>query len=174
MATALHLLPAWYGDSGLVNVVVDTPKGSRNKYKYDDQAHIWRLSKMLPLGASFPYDFGFVPSTKAGDGDPLDVLVLTDEAAFAGCVLPARLIGVLLAEQTEKGKSVRNDRLVAVIETPHNPPPVRSLDELDDQRIEEIEHFFVSYNEMEGREFKSLGRKGPAEAEAILKKSLIK
>ena len=76
------------------------------------------MSKVLPLGASFPFDFGFIPSTKGEDGDPLDVLVLTEEPAFVGCVLPALLIGVLEAEQTEKGETVRNDRLVAVIQTP--------------------------------------------------------
>jgi inorganic pyrophosphatase len=152
--------------------VVDTPKGSRNKYKYDAKAGIWRLSKVLPLGASFPFDFGFVPCTRGGDGDSMDVLVLSEESAFVGCVMPARLIGVLEAEQTENGKTERNDRLVAVIETPHNPPPFRSLEELGKQRIEEIEHFFISYNEMEGREFKSLGQRGPERAKAILDAAL--
>ena len=168
MTVALNKLPARDSDSGRFNVVVDTPKGSRNKYKYDEKAQVWRLSKMLPLGAAFPFDFGFIPSTKGEDGDPIDVLVLSEEAAFAGCVLPAVLIGVVEAEQTEKGKTVRNDRLIAVVETPHNPPPVRSFEELGEQRLAEIEHFFVSYNEMEGKEFKVLRRRGAKEAEAMV------
>ena len=90
MTMVLNKLPVWDPETGLLNVVVDTPKGSRNKYKYDEKTHAWRLSKVLPLGALFPFDFGFIPSTKGGDGDPLDVLVLTEESAFVGCVLPAR------------------------------------------------------------------------------------
>jgi inorganic pyrophosphatase len=173
MAIALDKLPARDGETGRFNVVVDTPKGSRNKYKFDDKTQVWRLSKILPLGASFPFDFGFIPSTKGEDGDPVDVLVLSEEPAFAGCVLPAVLVGIIEAEQTEKGKTVRNDRLIAVIETPHNQPPVRSLEELGEQRLAEIEHFFVAYNEMEGREFKVLRRRGAGEAEAMLNSTLI-
>ena len=171
MPNALDQLPAWDPETRLLNVVVDTPKGSRNKYKYDEKKALWRLRKVLPLGAAFPFDFGFVPSTRGEDGDPIDVLLLMDEAAFPGCVVTARLIGVLEAEQTEKGKTVRNDRLVAVVETELNPPAFRSLGQLGRQRLDEIEHFFASYNEMEGRRFKTLGRKGPAKARALVKKA---
>ena len=79
-APALEHLSAREPDSGLVRVVVDTPKGSRNKYKYDETLGLYRLSKVLPLGLAFPYDFGFIPSTRAEDGDPLDVLLLGEEA----------------------------------------------------------------------------------------------
>jgi inorganic pyrophosphatase len=171
MASPLNDLPAWDPDSGLLNVIVDTPKGSRNKYKYDQERALWRLNKVLPLGASFPFDFGFIPATRGEDGDPIDVLVLMDEPAFPGCVVPARLIGVLEAEQTEDGKTVRNDRLVAVVETPYNPPGFRSLDEVSRQRLDEIEHFFASYNAMEGRQFKPLGRKGPARAQELVEEA---
>src|SRR5438045_736720 len=116
-------------DSGLVHVIIDTPKGSRNKFKYDEQLGLFRLGKVLPLGTSFPYDFGFIPSTRAEDGDPLDVLVLMDEPAFSGCLLAVRLLGVIQAEQTEQGKTVRNDRLIGMAETPYNRPDVTSLDE---------------------------------------------
>jgi inorganic pyrophosphatase len=160
MATPVNELPAVDPDSGRVNVVVDTPQGSRNKYKFDERHGQWWLSKVLPQGMRFPYDFGFIPSTRGGDGDPLDVLLLADEPAFPGCVVPARLIGVLEAEQTEGGKTVRNDRLVAVVETPHNPAEYQSLDEVSRQRLDEIEHFFISYNEVEGRQFKPLARHG--------------
>ena len=155
-------------DTGLVNVVIDTPRGSRNKYKYDEKLGLFRLSKVLPLGSSFPYDFGFIPSTRAEDGDPLDVLVLSDEAAFCGCVVPVRLLGVIEAEQTENGKTVRNDRLVGAIETPYNRAEVRSLSELSLSRLDEIDHFFISYNEAEGRQFKPLGRHEPTVAEKLV------
>lgn len=165
-------LPALDPDSGLCNAVIDTPRGSRNKFKYDAKLGLFRLSKILPLGASFPYDFGFVPSTRGADGDPLDVLVLLDEPAFVGCLVGARLIGVIEAEQTEAGETTRNDRLLAVPETPYNPPQVHTLDELSKNRLDEIEHFFVSYNRMEGREFRPTGRHGPGRAEQLIREGM--
>jgi inorganic pyrophosphatase len=82
------------------------------------------------------------------------------------------LIGVIEAEQTEKGKTVRNDRLLAVVETPYNPPPFQALDELGTQWLAEVEHFFVAYNHMEGREFRPLGRHGPEKAHAVITAAL--
>jgi inorganic pyrophosphatase len=174
MMTLLNQLPTWNPDSGLLNVIVDTPKGCRNKYKYDEEHGLWRLSKVLPLGASFPFDFGFLPSTRGEDGDPLDVLILLDEPAFPGCIVPARLIGVLEAAQTQAGKTVRNDRLVAVVETPYNPPLFQSLEEMSPQGLDELEHFFISYNQMEGRQFKSLGRQGPEKARQMVEAAMLK
>jgi len=168
MTTSVNELPAVDPDSGRLNVVVDTPKGSRNKYKFDEQHGQWRLSKVLPLGLSFPYDFGFLPSTRGEDGDPVDVLLIMDEAAFVGCVAPARLIGILEAEQTEDGKTVRNDRLIAVIETPYNLADFHSLEEMSRQRLDEIEHFFVSYNQIKGKKFEPLGRHGPERARKLV------
>lgn len=101
------------------------------------------------------------------------MLVLLDERAFPGCIVPARLIGVLEAEQTEQGKTVRNDRLVTVIETPYNPPAFHSLQELNSQCLDEIEHFFISYNQMEGRQFKPLGRYGPEKAQEMIEAALL-
>jgi inorganic pyrophosphatase len=171
MTSNLHQLPA--RDEDLFNVVVDAPKGSRNKYKYDHKLQIFRLSKVLPLGASFPYDFGFLPSTKGEDGDPIDVLVLSEVPSFVGCVLPVRLIGVIEAEQTTKNETVRNDRLIGLIETKHNPPSFTSLDELTESQLTEIEHFFVSYNEVEEKEFTIIGRGGPEKAEKLFNAALI-
>ncbi len=87
-------------ESGDLNVIIETPKGSRNKFKFDEKLGIFTLKHVLPLGAVFPFDFGFIPSTRGEDSDPLDVLVLMDEPAFAGCLVPARLLGVIEAEQT--------------------------------------------------------------------------
>jgi inorganic pyrophosphatase len=171
MATPINKLPAVDPDSGHLNVVVDTPKGSRNKYKLDEEHGQWRLSKILPQGLFFPCNFGFLPSTRGEDGDPVDILLLTDEPAFPGCVVPANLIGVIEAEQTEGGKTVRNDRLVAAVETPYNPAEYRSLDEVNRQRLDEVEHFFVSYNQMEGRQFKPLARRGPDRAQELLEEA---
>lgn len=141
-----------------VNVVIETPKGSRNKFTYDEELHLFRLGGVLPAGHTFPFDFGFIPATTGGDGDPLDVLLLMDEPAFPGCLVEARLIGVIEAEQTEEGDTNRNDRLIAVATGSRNHADVRSLADLHGNTVDEIEHFFISYNESKGKEFKPLGR----------------
>ena len=103
-------------DSEIVPVVIETPRGSRNKYKLDEKSGRFRLSKIMPEGMVFPFDFGFFPGTRAEDGDPLDVLVLCEEPTFPGCQIDCRLAGVLLTRQVEKGdtRSKRNDRLVGI------------------------------------------------------------
>src|SRR5436305_4855829 len=133
----LSLLPARGADGGDLNVVIETPKGYRNKFKFDEDAAVFRLSGVLPCGAVFPFDFGYLPATVGEDGDPLDVLILMDEPAFPGCVIAARLVGVVEAEQTEKGgKPERNDRLIAVSTESHNHQSVRSLADLDSHLVE--------------------------------------
>ncbi len=168
----LSRLPALADSSTDTHVIIDTPKGSRNKYKFDDEHGIFKLGGVLPAGAVFPFDFGFVPSTMGGDGDPLDVLVLMDEPAFAGCVIEARLIGVIEAEQTEDGETARNDRLIAVAATARNHQDVVSLDQLSENLLKEIEHFFVSYNEIKGKRFRPLGRHGPERAAELIEEGI--
>jgi len=97
----LQDIPPRESGRGRVHVVIDTPAGSRNKYRYDEQLGIFRISRVLPQGAVFPYDFGFIPGTRAEDGDALDVLVLQFPASFPGCLATVRLIGVLHAEQRD-------------------------------------------------------------------------
>ncbi len=155
-------------ESGLVNIIVDTPKGSRNKFKYDEKTRCLRLSRILPAGASFPYDFGSIPGTCAEDGDALDVLVISEVPSFPGCLITGKLIGTISGEQTEKEKTIRNDRLLAVPVTPANPALFAHIDDLPDAWLREIEHFFVSYNQAQGRQYKPIRRGGPEEAEAAL------
>jgi inorganic pyrophosphatase len=109
-----------------------------------------------------------VPGTSAEDGDPLDVLLLIDEPAFPGCVVRARLIGVLQAEQRERGKAVRNDRLIAVACESHDHSELQSLRDLEAHLLEEIEHFFVSYHEATKKPFRVLGYRGRKVAEKAL------
>jgi inorganic pyrophosphatase len=164
-------LPARSGH-GLVHVVIDTPQGSTQKYKYDPRLGLFKLSRVLPRGMQFPYDFGSVPSTVAADGDALDVMVLADSPSFVGCLMSIRLIGVIEARQTEKGKTIRNDRLLGVAQTPVNNPPVTRLQDVEPETIEALEHFFVNYNRAHGREFKPLRRSGPQVAERLLKDAI--
>src|SRR5215468_3910876 len=95
-------------------VIIETPKGCRNKFDYDPETNLFMLAGLLPEGMMFPYDFGFIPSTLGDDGDPLDILVLMDAPAHAGCLIDVRLIGIITAEQMEGGKKESNDRLVGV------------------------------------------------------------
>jgi inorganic pyrophosphatase len=167
--TPIDRLPAFDKDEGHLHTIVDTPKGSRNKYKYDEKLGLYSLGGLLPVGASFPFDFGFVPSTLGGDGDPLDVLLLMEEPAFVGCLVPTRLIGVIEAEQTERDGSVeRNDRLIGVAVKSRLYEEATSLLKLSDTLVDEIEHFFVSYNEAKGKVFTPTERSGPERARAIV------
>src|SRR5215207_962390 len=162
-----------FNDEGDLNVVIETPKGSRNKYNYDEKVGLFKLGGVLPSGASFPFDFGFVPSTLGGDGDPLDVLVLMDEPAFAGCLVRTRLVGVIEAEQTERdGETTRNDRLIGVAADSRLHTRVRTLEHLGTTLLEEIEHFFVSYNQVKGKVFKPLGRFGPERALEVVEEGM--
>lgn len=168
MSGLLATIPPRDAESGLVHVVIDTPRGSRNKLKFDEKLGCLRLSRMLPAGHAFPYDFGSVPGTSAEDGDALDVMVLIDEPTFPGCLITVRLIGVLTARQTQDGSTIRNDRLLGVPQTPVNKPEISRLDQVSPGRLDEIEHFFVSYNLAQGRRFEPLERLGPEEAEEML------
>jgi len=169
-AQSLANLPAFDRASKNLNVVVETPRGSRNKFKFDTDAGLFLLSGVLPAGATFPFDFGFVPSTRGDDGDPLDVLVLMDEPAFCGCLVRCRLIGVIEGEQTEEGETKRNDRLIAVFANSRNHAGLDAIDDLNPNLVKELEHFFVSYNQVKGKRFKPLGRKGPDRARELVKK----
>ncbi|HLW25295.1 MAG TPA: inorganic diphosphatase [Steroidobacteraceae bacterium] len=164
---ALMRLPARAG-RGLVHVIIDTPRGSSQKYKYDPELRGFKLSRMLPLGMHFPFDFGSIPGTRAADGDALDVILISEHASFVGCLFKARLIGVLEAEQREGGRRLRNDRLLAVPTSPVNAPLWRHVRELPRRMLDELEQFFVSYNRVHGREFEPLGRGSPAAAERLL------
>jgi inorganic pyrophosphatase len=152
------------------NVIIETPRGSPNKYAYDTALGAFRLKTVLPVGAVFPYDFGFLPDTLAADGDQLDVLVLLDAVVPMGCIVPTRLIGVIEAKQTEKkGKTLRNDRLLGVALHARTHAHVKTLADLRPHLLDEIEAFFVFYNRAHGKVFTPLGRKGPKVAERLFR-----
>jgi inorganic pyrophosphatase len=129
---------------------------------------IFILKGVLPIGSNFPFDFGFLPSTLGSDGDPLDILLLMDEPAFPGCLIPSRLIGVIEAEQTENNKVIRNDRLIGVADKSALHKDIKSFNDLNKNLLPEIEHFFISYNKMRGKEFKLLGENGPKKAMVLI------
>src|SRR5262249_54399041 len=144
-------LPTWDSTKRLLHVVVDTPMGSRIKFKLDVEKNCYTISHILPGGSVFPFDFGSIPRTFAEDGDPLDVLVLIEEPSFAGCLVPVRLLGALEAEQTVEGKTGRNDRLIGAAAASRAYAQWKALSDIPDRLLGEIERFFVSYNEERGR-----------------------
>src|SRR3984885_5340517 len=113
---------------------------------------------------TFPYDFGFIPRTKAEDGDPVDVLVLMDEPAFPGCVLKCRLVGIIQGEQIEKGEKIRNDRVVAIEKENHSFADIKHINDLGETFREELQEFFVNYHELSGAKYKVIDVKGPKQA----------
>jgi inorganic pyrophosphatase len=164
MADPTRLLAFEDKKNSVVQVLIETPKGSRNKFAFDVKQRVFTLKKVLPEGMVFPHDFGFIPSTEADDGDPIDVLILMDEPAYPGCVIPARLVGIIEGEQTKEGETERNDRLLAVAESSHTHSDVKSLKDLNKTFLKELEKFFESYHSNDGEQFKVLACKGPSAA----------
>jgi inorganic pyrophosphatase len=157
-------------NSGDLRIVIETPKGSRNKYKYEPECDCLELTNVLPEGKIFPYDFGFIPSTIGPDGDPLDVLVLMDAPVVPGCVIRSRLLGVIKARQRDKEQNewVRNDRLIAVACHAQTHQDAKSVKDLRPHLSDEIVAFFVDYNKIRGREFEQLDLGGPRKAMKIV------
>jgi inorganic pyrophosphatase len=136
---------------------------------------VFELGSVLPAGAVFPFDFGFVPGTKGDDGDPVDVLVLMDEPAFPGCLIRSRLIGVIEAEQVERdGTEVENHRLIAVADNSWAHHDVKTIEDVSERLIEEIEHFFISYNTAKYKTFTPRGRFGAKRARRIVEDAVVK
>src|SRR5437764_8339857 len=127
----LKRLPPFDSKSGTLNVVIDTPKGCRSKFAFDMKRKTYVLKNVLPHATVFPFDFVSIPGTVAEDGDPVDALVLLDEPAFCGCLIESRLVGVIEAEQSEDGKTERNDRLIAGAVKSKNHAEDKSLSHLN-------------------------------------------
>jgi len=172
LADPTQLDPFDSADKQMLRVVIETPKGSQNKFAFNVDDHIFELKKVLPAGMAFPYDFGFVPSTKADDGDPVDVLVLMDEPAFPGCVLKCRPIGVIQGQQGDKKKKVRNDRIIAIEKDAHSWADVKTVDDLGKQFVQELEEFFVDYHKLSGEQYQALGVKGRQQARKLVKSGM--
>jgi inorganic pyrophosphatase len=156
-------------DDDLIQVIIETPAQSRNKFAFDAKQSIFALKKVLPAGMVFPYDFGFLPQTIAPDGDPIDVLLLMDEPAFPGVAVKARLIGVIEGEQIDGKEKIRNDRLVAVAEANHMYAGIRKLSDLPGKWVKELQVFFVNYHNLEGKQYRLLGCRGTKQAMRLIK-----
>ena len=134
-----------------MDIIIETPKGSRLKYAYEKETKLFRLKKVLPPGLVFPFDFGFSPGTKGEDGDPFDILVLSEYEGFPGCIMDVRVAGCLQAMQTVGKKSYRNDRFIGILEQSSAYDRIMSLEELPDALIDSIKLFFSTYLQAEGK-----------------------
>jgi inorganic pyrophosphatase len=143
----------------LITVLVESPKGDRQKFDLEPETGRMKLSKLLPEGLMFPFDFGMIPGTKGEDGDPLDIIVLSETGTFPGCLLDCRLIGALTAEQTERdGKKMRNDRFIGISQVSRQFEQVSTLADLPEEIVPQIEVFFENYNRQAGKKFRVLER----------------
>jgi inorganic pyrophosphatase len=162
-------LPTW-ADKTHIFAVIETPRGSRCKLEFDSDLHVFTLAKPLLAGLTYPYDWGFVPSTKADDGDPLDVLVIHDAGTYPGLVLRCQPIGVLEILQSAKGKKERNDRIFAVPDRSPFEGDLQDIRRLPKRAIDELEKFFEATNALEDKTLEFLGWRGPKQAIKTIKK----
>lgn len=154
-----------------MDIIIETPKGSTVKYKYDEAHRLFRLKKTLPAGMVFPFDFGFIPATKGQDGDPLDVMALSEFQSFPGCLMDCRIVGCIQAEQSKGEEKIRNDRFLAVPEQSVVFENVISIEDIPSTIIAEIESFFINYLKSEGKELQLPGNLNASQAIALLNRA---
>ena len=140
-------------EAGLINVLIEIPAGSKNKYEFDKDMGAFILDRVLYASVRYPYDYGFVPNTLADDGDPLDGMVIMDQPTFPGCVIAARPIGML--EMIDGGD--RDEKILCVPAEDPRYAKVNSLDDIAAHRLDEIAEFFRTYKNLEKKVTEILG-----------------
>jgi inorganic pyrophosphatase len=164
--------PAWAQPHRLVNVIVDTPMGSRHKFKLDQKSGLFKLTHTLAIGSTFPYDFGFIPGTSAEDGDAIDVIIIGEAPTFVGCLVEVSLIGVIEAEQIKSGKTARNDRLLGVAAAALDKGTVHHINDLGSEQLRQLEVFFEHDYKIRGHHFCVLHRRGPDAARELVMRAM--
>jgi inorganic pyrophosphatase len=167
--TNLLKIPAWADDRSIY-AVVETPRGSSCKLDFDPELRVFTLARPLMVGLTYPSDWGFIPSTEAEDGDPLDVLVIHDAQTYPGVVLRCRPVGILEVEQQSKGKKERNDRVFAVPDRSRLESDLQDIRHLPARARDELEQFFRATNALEDKSLKFLGWHGPVHAIETIKR----
>ena len=168
----IMILPPTFSSDNNINAIVETPRGSRNKYNYHEETGLFFLKKILPVGFSFPLDFGFIPHTMAGDDDPLDIIVFTEEAAFPGCLVECRVIGIMKAEQKKNNKTIRNDRVLGVAVASTIFSSIKDVSDLNKETIQDLVRFFETYHLKQKDDFKVISIDGAKEAIRLIKENL--
>jgi inorganic pyrophosphatase len=154
-----------------IDAVIEIPRGSQNKYEYDHESHAIRLDRHMIVSMGYPAEYGFIPDTLGGDGDPLDVLVLTEYPTFPGCVIEVKLLGVCEMED----ESGQDAKLIAVPTYDKQWKDVDDIDGISKTHLDRIQHFFTVYKDLdEGKWVKVTGWKGRQAAEAELESSIAR
>lgn len=152
---------------GIINVVVEIPKGTHNKYEYVEDLNTIKLDRVLHSPVFYPTDYGFIPETRGEDGDHLDVLVIISEPVFPGCLLEARPIGIL-SMSDDKGE---DSKIIAVCANDPRLNAVNDIEDMEEHFKKEIQHFFSMYKELEDKNVEVKGFLGKSEAEILIKNS---
>jgi inorganic pyrophosphatase len=174
MRRELHRLPAFAGDD-IFHVVVESPRGSAVKLKHDPEFDVFSISRPLPLGLVYPYDWGFVPSTKGPDGDPIDAAVFWDVGTFPGVVITCRALGLIKVDQRIPDSSGRrrNDRILALPVEARREAGLTSATALPQRVRDELDVFFMTAAALEGKDPRILGWDGPEAALELIRSSAV-
>ena len=164
----LKYLPIGENAPRIVNAIVEIPKGSRNKYEYNVDLGVFQLDRVLYSSMHYPEAYGFIPSTLYEDGDPVDVLIVIDQPLQTGIMLEVRPIGILKM-QDEKGS---DDKIISVAKHDPTYAAIKEVKSLPRHTLVEIEHFFTSYKELEGKHVRSFGWHGSAEARRAIERAV--
>ena len=167
------IFPPAFSEADTLNTIIETPRGSRNKYNFEEASSLFILKKILPPGLCFPLDFGFIPHTKAEDEDPMDVLVFMEEPGFPGCVVEARVIGIITAEQEKDKKIVRNDRVLGVSIKSKQYELLKNISDVSKEFLHDIGRFFETYHQIEGMPWKVLEILDQEQAIKLIKKTMV-
>ncbi len=160
-------LPVGPKSPEVINAVIEIPRGGVNKYEYDKKLHVFRLDRNLHSPVHYPGDYGFIPSTLSKDGDPLDVLVLVDDASFSGCLMEVRPIGLL--DMLDQG--VPDEKILAVGKGNPRYNDVWNYSEIYPHMLREITHFFAIYKDLEGKRVEVKGWRDAARAREVVVES---
>lgn len=156
------------GAPEIVRTLVEIPKGSRNKYEMDEETGLIRLDRNLYTASVYPGDYGFIPGTLSEDGDPLDILIVSNEPTFSGCLIDARVVGVFYMVDGGKG----DEKILAV---PNRDPLYAEIEDSTDlpkHKAKMVEHFFMTYKQLEGGQTSSRGWGHKDEALKIVEESI--
>jgi inorganic pyrophosphatase len=162
----LYEIPSGPEPPRVVNAVIEIQQGGSNKYEYDHELGVFRLNRVLYSAVHYPMGYGFIPSTLAGDGDPIDILVMTHAPTFTGCLIESRPVG-LFRMMDEKGE---DEKILSVPAVDPRYDEIQELSDMRPHRLREIEHFFAIYKELEYKKVEVLGWAGrDAAYESIVK-----
>lgn len=157
-----------------VRAIVETPAGSTIKFAFDPKTRLFAASKLLPVGLSMPLDFGFVPSSCGGDGDPLDIMIMPEAPLPTGCLVEARILGVIEVEQKKDepgAEAERNDRVVARLEKSLKWAHVEDVGQLGDAFVRQLNQFFKTYKAIKGQDYRVLGVRPPDRAAELIEQA---